>query len=689
MMAQKVIAQKVKAPMRETLTIATGCLNTTPLDIAGNTLLIKQAIAQAVAQGADLLLLPELAITGYGCEDMFYSAQWLEDMPNQVARIAAMVPAHLLVAVGFPLLINGGQLFNAVALLSHKQVHGLVCKQHLARNGIHYEPRWFTAWTPGLQTTLQFAGQTVPVGDLVFSVKGLRIGFEICEDSWVPSRPGRSLFDRQVDVMLNPSASHFALEKHLVRQQFVREGSRAFGVVYVYANLLGCEAGRAIYDGGALIASNGEIVLSGARFGMQPVCVETASVDIAINRAARQINSQAIRPGPHEGLIQVDFDWRKDTANKRINEACPDLQENEADAACLAMSLGLWDWQRKTATAGYAISLSGGADSALCAALVYLAQRRALAALGADAYRHCLAQSGVQLEACPAGAETTWLTTQVMPKLLTCVYQASANSGEVTRHAAETVAQALGGAFHAWDISGIIAGYVDRANALTPSQPMTWETDDIALQNIQARARAPGIWLLANREGKLLLATANLSEASVGYCTMDGDTSGVLAPIGGVSKSRVLRLLRHLSEAGLETPQGRLQVQGLQPILDQQPTAELRPTVQTDEADLMPFDVLDAIRHIAQVQHASPQGVLRRLRQSPMGDHYPHEQLAAWVVRYFRLYCRNQWKRERLAVSFHIEADSADPKTYRRFPVLNSQLRDELGRINDALSANF
>ena len=119
----------------------------------------------------------------------------------------------------------------------------------------------------------------------------------------------------------------------------------------------------------------------------------------------------------------------------------------------------------------------------------------------------------------------------------------------------------------------------------------------------------------------------------------------------------------------------------MQAIVHQAPTAELRPVEQTDEADLMPFPVLDAIRRLSQTQHLTPKGVLQQLLRGEFAAQYPVAQLVGWIRRYYGLYCRNQWKRERIAVSFHIEADSADPKTYRRFPVLSSQLQRELAQM--------
>lgn len=659
--------------MHSVLQLATASINTTALDIEGNLALIQQAIAQTPAH-CQLLLLPELALTGYGCEDMFFCSDWLAALPERLLPLADSLRPGLVVALGLPLWLPGGQVFNAVAVLSAGRVHGLVCKQVLARNGIHYEPRWFTPWPEGQVSTITLGDQQVAVGDLVFDIDGARFGFEVCEDSWVANRPGRNLFARRVDLILNPSASHFAIGKAALREQFIAEGSRAFGVVYAYANLLGCEAGRAIYDGGNLIASNGQIILRGERCSFAPVVVDSALVDLHANRAQRLQNSQLLAINNDCGLVQLRGLWPNEAPLAPLNPPQAATTSDDHDETLRAVALGLWDWQRKTATGGYVLSLSGGADSALCACAVYLAHAQALATLGAAGYQQALASCGLKNPA-PSLA-------QLMPQLLTTVYQGSEFSGDVTRNAAAAVAAAVGASHYEWSIAELVEGYIARANAMTPAQPLNWQSDDLALQNIQARVRSPGIWLIANRENKLLLTTSNLSEASVGYCTMDGDTSGVLAPIGGISKSRVLQLLRYLHDDGLQLADGeRLRLPGLAAVIAQQPTAELRPVEQTDEADLMPFVVLDTIRALGQTQHLTPLALLKSLQRGPLGQQHDLATLGNWVSRYYRLYCRNQWKRERLATSFHIETDSADPKTYRRFPVLSSALRSELAAL--------
>jgi NAD+ synthase (glutamine-hydrolysing) len=262
-------------------------------------------------------------------------------------------------------------------------------------------------------------------------------------------------------------------------------------------------------------------------------------------------------------------------------------------------------------------------------------------------------------------------------ELLTCVYQATRNSSQVTYDAARDVAQALGAAFHRFDVDDLVQGYVSTvSNAV--GRPLSWEQDDIALQNIQARARAPGVWLLANLRNALLLSTSNRSEAAVGYATMDGDTCGGLSPIAGIDKAFLRRWLVWMEREG---PAGIGPLPALRAVNLQQPTAELRPSAanQTDEDDLMPYEVLDEIERAAIRDKLDPLEVYQRMTAHDLP--YTAEQMAVWVERFFRLWCRNQWKRERYAPSFHLDDENLDPKTWCRFPILSGGYERELQRL--------
>ena len=304
--------------------------------------------------------------------------------------------------------------------------------------------------------------------------------------------------------------------------------------------------------------------------------------------------------------------------------------------------------------------------------LVYSLVQFAVAELGWKGFRDKLDHIGSLREVSDVHA--------AMQQLLTCAYQSTRNSSEVTRGAAESIARSIHATYHELAVDAIVQQYVQTVESAI-GRRLTWEQDDIALQNIQARVRAPSVWLLANLRGALLLSTSNRSEAAVGYATMDGDTCGGLAPIAGIDKAFLRVWLRWMEKEGPAElgPQPELAC-----VNRQQPTAELRPPGehQTDEADLMPYPVLDAVERAGIRDKLTPWECLQRLgRDFPQ---YSLPQRAAWVERFFQLWCRNQWKRERYAPSFHLDDENLDPKTWCRFPILSGGYERELREMYQA-----
>lgn len=668
--------------------VAVACVNQTPFAWDENFAHLRMAIEQARAEGATVLCLPELAITGYACEDAFFMDGLQDTAFAQLDALAALTKG-MVVAVGLPV-FHEKALYNAAALLADGAIVGFAAKQFLAGDGIHYEPRWFKPWPKGELDVLERPApdgsiRRFPIGDAVFDLGDVRIGFEICEDAWVANRPGTDLALRGADVLCNPSASHFAFGKFATRQRFVIEGSRAFGVAYLYANLMGNEAGRVIYDGGGLIASSSELVARGRRFSFQDIELVTAVVDIDANRR-EQARRGSHRPRHDaEGLVvEHPFVWpvRKPEVPAAIEPSWEDRAGVREEEFARAVALGLWDYLRKSRAQGYAVSLSGGADSAACAVLVGLAVQLAFAELGPGGVRQRLAMVPRLHEVIEHGGGAR----AAIGALLTCAYQPTENSGPITRAAAEEVARAVGAELHVIDVDPMLKGYTAAVEQAL-GRKLSWQTDDVTLQNIQARVRAPSIWALANARGQVLLTTSNRSEAAVGYATMDGDTAGGLAPLGGIDKLYLRSWLRWLETAA---PAGLEPIPALHAINAQQPTAELRPPVaganaQTDEADLMPYDFLEAVEDAAIRDKHTPVEVLQKLLPS-YPQHTPLE-LATWIERFFRLWCRNQWKRERLAPAFHLDDRNLDPRSWCRFPILSGGFERELAELRAFVAA--
>ncbi len=649
------------------LHVAAASLNQIPLDWEGNRKRIESAILAAREKGVQMLCLPELAITGYGCEDMFLAPEMGAAAFETLEKIAEACDG-ITVAVGFPVWFQSS-VFNAVAMIVDREIVGIVCKQNLAGDGLHYEPRWFKPWPVGAIDTFETAaGVEIPIGDLVFDLSGIRVGFEVCEDAWVAERPGSRLARRGVDLILNPSASHFAFAKQKVRERFVLEGSRSFACAYVYANLLGNEAGRVIYDGGTVIASGGKLVATGRRFSFKDFVLTQAIVDIELSRMqqARQVSHRPLLGDELGDEIRLDTEHLKRSATASPNAGEQfDRDYSKEEEFTKAMALGLFDYLRKSYSQGFVVSLSGGADSAACAVLVKLMVDLAVSDLGEKGFFKKLSHINF-------GKDET------VARLLGCVYQATRNSGETTRSAAETVAKAIGAEFQEWDVDGIVHAYREMVEDGI-GRKLTWETDDITLQNIQARTRAPGVWMLTNIRNALLLSTSNRSEAAVGYATMDGDTCGGLSPISGIDKAFLRQWLSWMETKGSDEI---ATIPELKCINDQAPTAELRPKEenQTDEGDLMPYPVLDAIEKLAIRDKKLPQDVLDMMATEFSGT-YDRETMKLWVIRFFRLWSRNQWKRERYAPGFHLDDENLDPKTWCRFPILSSGFASELAAL--------
>ena len=647
--------------MADTIRVGAGCLNQIPMDWSGNRRRILETIQQARNAEVSILCLPELAITGYGCEDQFLSHEVAERAWDSLLQIVPETEG-LVVAVGLPVWVKNA-VYNAVALIADGQIAGLVAKKNLAGDGLHYEPRWFHAWPEGVIVEDEFGGQFLPIGDPIFKIGGIRIGLEVCEDAWVADRPGRLFAGSGVDVILNPSASHFAFGKQEVREQFVIEGSRAFGAVYVYANLLGNEAGRAIYDGGGLIASAGKVVAEGPRLSFEETTLAVSAVDIERNRLhqARTVSRQIDVQGLSE--IEYDFIWPEVTKWDGHQPVPPMSKDEEFTRA---MALAYFDYLRKSWSGGFVVSLSGGADSAAVSCLARVMLDLALAELGEVRLRARLPHLDLPEE-----------TKDWMKTLLFCAYQGTKNSGDVTRNAARAVAEAIGCDYAEWEVDQFVEGYESTIESVI-GHSLSWEQDDITRQNIQARVRAPGIWMMANIRNSLLLATSNRSEAAVGYATMDGDTSGGLSPIAGIDKHYLREWLRWMETTGL--PESG-PISALSHINVQNPTAELRPqsNKQTDEEDLMPYPILDTMERAAIRDKKGPKDVLKVVLLAY--PEFSNEKLKEWTIKFFKLWCRNQWKRERYAVSFHVDDQNLDPKTWCRFPILSAGFNEELAEL--------
>ena len=658
--------------------VALVALNTKALGIKANLALLKQAIAEAVALGKQALFAGELCACGAECDDMFLSSSFISKVKEGVAELQAALPPNFVLGLGLPDYVKPSSQLEVEVLVSS---YVLMTKEQilfrapgankLQAERTDYSRRYFKY---GYESESFAPEQYVAcVGDKKILVALGESVFFSCPEmaNYVLEHHGEFAF------VLQPSLSGYEVGKPQKNENEAILIAETLKLPLLRVNNLGCEGGSTLYDGQALIINQGEVVARNSLFSFKPYELLTL----------------------HSGIA-------------------PYLPQY--DEMLKAVALGLHDWLIKTHSKGFALSLSGGADSALCATCVFLSQLYALLNLGYVKYEAELLSLGIKIDyqvfrqalapAAPASADAASAATAlgpwgdsisqaeleriitavkqyVMPQLLVCAYQGSAYSGSVTLTAATELSKALGATFYQWSIAPVVNDYISTINQALGYE-LSWDKDDIALQNIQARSRLPGIWLLANHKGLLLLATSNLSEAAVGYCTMDGDTAGGLSPIAGIGKSTILKINRHIATEGIFL-NGYDQVCPLPEmsyIVAQAPTAELRPGgEQTDEKDLMPYPLLDTIRQLFAQEGMLPEEISAALIAGKNDSfkavttdlNLQDADITRFVERFFRLFQRNQWKRERFATSFHIESDDSSPKGYLRFPVLSASLLPE------------
>jgi NAD+ synthase (glutamine-hydrolysing) len=580
--------------------------------------------------------------------------------------------------------IDGG-LYNGAAIVTAHGVHAVVLKQHLAGDGIHYEQRWFKPWASGCVTTWH----GIPVGDCVISIHAggepIVLGVEICEDAWVSGRPGASLAMRGAEVIVNPSASHFAIHaevslrhgyvddrsghKESIRRSLVTDASRAYGCIYAYANVIGNEAGRVVYDGGHLVASCGTLLATAPILSMECLTVMPVDVDLRdvrsaqVASASRMVTHEAHRTDVAIYLNEADghIPWLDGMVHPVL----------DAMTACdRALARCLYDVLRKTRTRGFVVSLSGGADSTAVVLAIWLMAHAIM-----DARHDKQANNFLHRFGMPESPN------DLVHAMLTTIWQGTTHSSAETHAASKRVASAIGARHLEWWIDPLVNAYEALVGTALETS-ITWDGDPgmvVAKENIQARVRSPGAWMVANLQGKLLLSTSNRTEAACGYATMDGDTSGCYAPIGGLDKAFVRAWLKH--HAMTDAP-------FIMDVVTQASSPELKPrnehgvVTQVSEQELQAdFRTLARIERCLVAKKWGPLAIVEHL----MRYHVPEERAIASVVKVATLFVRNQWKRERLAPSFHLDIMDLDPRAWCRFPIISEAWAQEIAMLESRL----
>nr|VZI41333.1 unnamed protein product [Spirometra erinaceieuropaei] len=439
-------------------TFSVCCLNQWALDFAGNTRRIRQSIFKAKQEGSRYRLGPELELSGYGCEDHFHEADTYAHSWECLAEIlksTAQDDAYrdIVCDIGMPVLFEKVR-FNCRLVILNGRILLIRPKTVLADGGLHREPRWFTAWNhaerlrqyplPEIITSATPLRQTsAPFGCplLRFSTPSsdslLLVGLETCEELWVTAPPHVAYARAGADVVMNASASHHELRKLGSRVRLVQSAS-AKKLAYAYANLVGCDSGRACYDGGAIVAVCGSVVCLGSCFGLDEVQTTTVTINIQDVRKSRK--SDAVQVTEEVEILDVNFNLFASLAEVvKLPSPITRLSSPEEEIA-LGPALWLWDILRRSGSGGFFLCLSGGLDSSSVACIVF--------SMCQQVYRAISAGNETVLSDCRNILSDALFRPQspheLCSRVLTTCYMSSSNSSTETRNRAADLAEALG-----------------------------------------------------------------------------------------------------------------------------------------------------------------------------------------------------------------------------------------------------
>jgi len=469
--------------------IALAQMNPVVGDLDGNRERILAWLGDARDAGADLVLFPELAVTGYPPEDLLLRPGFLRAARASLDAIAAATEG-VAALVGTPHLDR--DLFNACAVCADGEVKAIYRKRFLPNYGVFDEDRYFQ---PGRDLLLLRFGETL-------------VGPTVCEDIWQPGPPATDLALAGAHVIANISASPFHLGKGLEREEMLAQRARDNVAWVVFVNAVGGQD-ELLFDGHSLVVDEeGEVVARGPAFEEALVVVDidpSTAVSRRLSDARRRALARDRDELPDPPVIDLaEPAAPAERATPMLAPLLHDLEEMR-----LGLELGLRDYVEKNGFREVVVGVSGGIDSAVTAAL-------AVEALGAE-------------------------------RVVTVSMPSRYSSGE-TQDDARRLAENLGVRFLELPIGAI----VDAVEA-TLAEPFAGTEPGLAEENIQARARGLLLMALSNKFGWLLVATGNKSELSVGYATLYGDMAGGFALLKDVFKTDVFRLARHLNErAGRE-----------------------------------------------------------------------------------------------------------------------------------------
>ena len=594
---------------------------------------MEHVIAEAVSNGVAILVLPECAMTGYTCADLFFQKTLLEETEHQIAKLKKFLEGkEIIVAVGAPIQIEN-KLYNMGIVLQNGHILGMVPKTYLPNYNEFYEQRWFASSADLKESEIEFLGEKVPVGkDLLFGNQNTYFALEICEDLWSVTPPSDTYALNGATILLNLSASNETIGKKEYRENLIKMHSAKQISAYVYASSGPLESTTDIlFSGATLIYENGSKLAEGKRFQFDntltigDVDVEKLLHDRMKNTSFHTNQLEPVRK-IHCSIPATNQPIRRTYAKYPFVPSNPNKRNERANEILTIQSCALARRLKHTGSKKCILGVSGGLDSTLA----YLVILRAFDIL------------------------------KIEPQNLIAVTMPGFGTTDRTYQNAKELIRKTGATLREVSIKdACILHYKDIGHDAG--------NHDVTYENAQARERTQILMDIANQESGLVIGTGDLSELALGWCTYNGDHMSMYAVNTSIPKT----LVRYLVEYEMQNNETLHDV--LKSILDTPISPELLPPskdgkiLQKTESKIGPYMLHDFFLYHFLRNGFSTKKIFY-LAKETFKDDYEEEELRKWLTVFMKRFFSQQFKRSCLPDGVKVGSVSLSPRGDLRMP---------------------
>ena len=624
------------------ITVAAAIPSVKVADCDYNEKQLESLIAQAEGKGVEIIVFPELCITGYTCQDLFGQQLLLEEAEKAVLKLLDFTRSLDIIAiVGLPV-ICGDLLLNCAAVIQKGDLLGLIPKTYLPNYSEFYEKRWFASAQDLDDTDLPFAGKTMHVSaepTLFRTCDGVHFGVEICEDVWAPAPPSNHLALSGAELIFNLSASDELIGKHDYLKSVLAQQSARTMTGYIYS---GCGYGEStqdvVYGGNAMIYENGKLLVEADRFSMEPQMMIT-QIDVEKLRTERRTNSTYVN-AQHSysakiinahGIQPRDFQLIREIDAHPFIPKTADMKQSCEEIFSIQV-MGLAKRIEHTHSKKVIVGISGGLDSTL-ALLVCV---KTFDKLKMD-------RKGIVGVTMPGFGTTdrTYNNAINLMKSLGITLMEISIAKAVTQHFKDIGHDA---AVH-----------------------------DVTYENSQARERTQILMDLSNQLGGLVVGTGDLSELALGWATYNGDHMSMYGVNASVPKTLIQYLVRYVAEVERKEKDDKKTYEILMDVVDTPISPELIPAdengnIKQKTEDLVgPYELHDFFLYYFLRFGFRPQKIFL-LAQHAFKGSYDDVTIKKWLTTFLRRFFAQQFKRSCLPDGPKVGSVSLSPRGDWRMP---------------------